>query len=119
VSQDGASAAFDAFRREFLACGSYDLITRDKVDKILAEMQIQNTALIDEKKRAGLGKLLPAGYLVVGQCAKAGQDYMVSVDIINVETGLLVKSEYATGAGADESALIGLARQVVSKLCKP
>ena len=37
----------------------------------------------------------------------------------NVETGRLVKSEYATGAGADESALIGLAKQVVLKLCKP
>lgn len=66
--------------------GSYTILERSMLDKVMSEAKFTNTDAIDESQATELGKLAGANKVVLSVISKAGKKNMLSVKMIDVET---------------------------------
>ena len=64
-----------------------DLVEREQLRKVLQEQELNLSGLVDPDQAAQLGRLLGAKILVTERAFVTGRHVMVTVKIINVETG--------------------------------
>ena len=77
------------------------LIERDKRNAILEEQTFGLSGFADESKAAELGKLLTAEYMVTGQLFDLLGNLIITLEVINVESGTVVLKTKAEGALVD------------------
>ena len=104
----------------------YQIITRDEIDKLLAEQRIQVSAITSSENIQRL-QLQNISYIVTGSVDAMGNDYAITVRVLNVSSGRFSHSDndfmgsgsrelfngintlmtkFVAGMGADESGAI-------------
>jgi TolB-like protein len=73
-----------------------ELIEREKRTQILEEMEFALSDLTDSDKQLELGKLLAAGYIVFGEIIDMDRDVLISLRMIDVQSGKIVWNEKMT-----------------------
>jgi curli biogenesis system outer membrane secretion channel CsgG len=109
-----SDAASEILTSELSRSGSFTIIEREKLDKILAEQELQMSDITDSSQAASIGKILNCEYMLTGAISNFGvktegksliigtqktQTILVEVDIkvIKVETAEVVYSAYGKG----------------------
>jgi TolB-like protein len=105
VSAGDAAVVSDLLRAEFVRTRAFIVIERQSVERILAEQVFQKTGCTTEECAIKVGRLLNARYVAVGSFGKLLSTYVVSVRVVEVETGAVAFSGVARGE--NEAELVG------------
>jgi len=70
-----------------------DLIEREKRAEILEEMEISLSDLAATEMQVEVGKMLAVGYIIFGEIVDMDREVLISLRMINVESGKVVWSE--------------------------
>lgn len=76
----------EALREEVFKLKQYILINREDLQKVLEEMALQQTGLIDEKEAVRTGKGLAASQVVTGRLGQLGKTFMIQAKRTDVES---------------------------------
>ncbi len=76
---------------------SIQLVEREKTQDLVDEMQMQHTALFDQRTAAQMGKLVGAQYVVTGAIMALDPRIRIDTRVIRVQTGEIVKTAHVTG----------------------
>ena len=76
----------EALRQELFKLGVFDLVNRENIVKVLEEMALQQTGLVDEKKAVKAGKGLEARQIVLGQYGALSKTSILQVKRVDVQT---------------------------------
>ena len=76
----------EALRQELFKLGVFDLVNRENIVKVLEEMALQQTGLVDEKEAVKAGKGLAARQIVLGQYGALSKTSILQVKRVEVET---------------------------------
>lgn len=87
-----AKAVSDIVRTEFVKIDNFKVIERSQIDKILDEMEFQLSDLADESQAVKIGELSSAKKIILGQVSALGDKVVITLRIVDVETG---ESEYS------------------------
>ncbi len=100
----------------FSQSGWFRLVTREDMEKIMTEHNIQLSDICDTTERAiELGKILSAQKMLIGAVSKLGGTYQVVVKLVDVETGEIESVGQADAKGAMD-VLFQLVRQASADL---
>lgn len=109
-----AGAVSDIIRSEMVKAGLFTVIERGQMDVILKEQGFQQTGCTDQACAVKLGKMLSARKILVGEINKIGQSFILTVRIVDVETGA---SKFAANEKAEsEDTLDKAAQSITQKL---
>jgi hypothetical protein len=114
VPRSDAVKVSELIRNELINSGSYILIERAQVDKILKEQGFQATGCTDVSCAVQMGKLLSARKILVGSIMKLGDNITITGRIVDVEKGINDFGEKVTVANRND--LIDGVEQFCSKL---
>ena len=78
----------------------YQLVERARLEDIIAELELNQTQKIDAATASRMGKLVGAGYVVVGGFFDMFGSIRIDARVIEVETGKIVQSVGAHDAAA-------------------
>lgn len=96
--------------------GWFRLVTREDMEKIMAEHNIQLSDICDTTERAiELGKILSAQKMLIGTVSKLGGTYQAVVKLVDVETGEIESVGQADAKGTMD-VLFQLVRQASADL---
>ncbi|MDR2096366.1 MAG: SUMF1/EgtB/PvdO family nonheme iron enzyme [Treponema sp.] len=96
---------------QMIATGKYQIITRDEIDKLLANQQIAVSSISSSENVKKL-QLQNISYIVTGSVDAAGDSYVVTVKMLDVGTGQFSHSADAFMAG-EPAAMYGGIRTLV------
>ena len=109
-----ASIITDIVRGTVVKSGKYTVLDRANMDSILKEQSFQQTGCTDAACAVKIGKLLSMKYMIVGTLSKLGSTYILSAELISVESGKIVKSEDGNSKTIDE--IINVAKDAANRL---
>ena len=92
VTEDEALTLSDRLRNELAQTNAFVLVERNQMDKILKEQGFELSGCTSDACAVEAGRLLNVQEICVGSVGKVGNLYTVSVRLINVETGQVVKT---------------------------
>jgi TolB-like protein len=95
------------------AVDAVQLVERDRLEEILAELKLGQSNKIDPASAAKVGKLLGARYLVLGGYFDLKNMLRVDARVVEVETGKVVQSVGATG---DADNFLALEQKLVTDI---
>lgn len=116
VDQDIGVALTDVVIEELVKLKKYTLIDRANRDKILGEVGFQMIGCVDESCTVEAGRILGVGKIAVGSITKIGDTYLVSLQLINVETAAVEIAERETCKKCELSDLINTVAKAARKL---
>ena len=102
VSASDAAVITDMIRSVIVKFGKFNVVEKANMDRILSEQAFQQTGCTSAECAVKLGKLLNAQGIVVGTFGKLLGRYLVSVRLVDVETGQAVVADEAKGDTVDE-----------------
>ena len=73
------------------------IVEREKLNQVLAELRLSRSSYIDAKNAQKLGRGLSARYLMTGGYALSGETLRIDARVFRVETGAVLASEHAEG----------------------
>lgn len=77
-----------SFEKEFVRSLYFEVVERDNLDKIIAEIEIRQKGLVQTKPNEDI--LKGADYLLVGELAEDGNSLIVSAKLVQASTGAVV-----------------------------
>lgn len=92
VSELQAKLVTDLFRGELVQSGKFIVIDRNNMDKILNEQSFQNSGCTDSSCAVEIGKILNMQQMVYGVLVKIGENYYLTVEVVDVESAAIVLS---------------------------
>jgi hypothetical protein len=90
-----------ALRSEMEALGRVQLVEREALDQVLKEMNLGSSELADSRAAVQIGKLLPAGLLLLGDILPVKNGEKLYLRLVDTETSRIVAS-FADEKKADE-----------------
>ncbi|MEW6556171.1 MAG: PorV/PorQ family protein [Elusimicrobiota bacterium] len=102
VSAADASIVAGFLRTEIVKLQVCNVIEKANMDKILAEAAFQQTGCTTSECAVQIGKLLNVKQMVVGDLSKLMDTYFITVNLVEVETGKILKSETVKAYSAEE-----------------
>ncbi|MBN1695898.1 MAG: hypothetical protein JW881_00170 [Spirochaetales bacterium] len=93
---------------------TYILVERAALDRALEEMELSASDIVDENTASKLGKVTGAGFILITSLIKTGEQYHLSMRVVNVETSTIENT--AIEKTSDFSAIDVLTRRAVEKL---
>ena len=81
--------------------GKYDLVERGQLDKLVAELKLENGLTDDDLARQKVGQAAKVRYLVVGSVTPIA-GITVQARLVDTKTGLIVQTAKITAANQDE-----------------
>ncbi|MFQ3590508.1 MAG: CsgG/HfaB family protein, partial [Chloracidobacterium sp.] len=107
-----------------LTGGRFDILSRDSLNSIIAEQKLANSDLADPNNAIQVGRLGSAQYIIVAKCVsidvkeegisvggfgqrKKKMTSKVNMQLINAETGSVIKSENYDASDATTSTQVG------------
>ncbi len=84
ITEDEAVLITDILRTELLKTGRITIIEREKINTLLKERQLSQIGVTESVE---LGKLLGVEKIIFGRIGKLGDSYVVTVRLIDVESG--------------------------------
>ena len=79
-------------RTELIETQKFTVVEREKVEEILKEQGFQLSGCTSNECAVQAGKLIGVKYMVVGSIGKIGGIFTINIRLINVETGVVVKT---------------------------
>ena len=76
----------EALRQELFKLGVFHLVNRENMVKVLEEMALRQTGLVDEKEAARAGRRLAAQQIVLGRFGISGKSSVLQAKRVDVET---------------------------------
>lgn len=76
----------EALREEVFKLKQFVLVNREDLQKVLEEMALQQTGLIDEKQAVKTGKGMAANQVVTGRLGQLGRTFVMQAKRVDVET---------------------------------
>jgi TolB-like protein len=95
------------------AVDAVQLVERDRLEEILAELRLGQSHKIDPASAAKVGKLLGARYLILGGYFDLKSMLRIDARVVEVETGKVVQSVGATG---DADSFLALEQKLVADI---
>lgn len=93
------------------------LVERERMEKVMAELQLGATDKVDPATAVKMGKLLNAQYLVLGGfLVDMREDIELTTRVVEVETGQIRSATKVRGKGQDVFDLIGKLTKALSPL---
>lgn len=86
VSESEARALSDRLRIEIFNAGEYEVMERDKMNRILDEMQFHLNDCTSDECAIEIGRLIGVSKIIAGSISKVGEYFTVSARLIDVET---------------------------------
>jgi len=109
----------EALRQELFKLGLFHMVNRENMVKVLEELALQQTGLVDEKEAARAGKGLAAQQIVLGRYGILGKNSVVQAKRVDVETqGTLGLGSLRCDVGREDELLAHmteLAREIARK----
>jgi TolB-like protein len=99
----------------FVNSNAFKIIEREQLEKVLKELQLTQTGIIDTAYAKQIGKMLGADAILTGTVIKFGNDLRVDARIIDVESGLILTAEKGMGK-ADLKSISTMADSIVQNL---
>jgi len=93
ISEFEVATLTDRLRNELVNTQKYRVLEREKMDEILEEMGLQQSGCTSNECLVEVGKLINVQQMVGGSIGKVGKTFTVSLRIIDVEKGEIVKTE--------------------------
>jgi len=87
----------DRLTANLLNTNIFKVLERKMIDKIIEEMKLQVSDLMDISKSIEVGKLIGAQYIIVGSISSFQNKLMLSVRILDVETGRILSISIEKG----------------------
>jgi curli biogenesis system outer membrane secretion channel CsgG len=114
VSAGNAAIIAELFRTEMVKGGTFDVVEKANMDKVLAEQAFQQTGCTSSECAVKLGKVLNVRYLVVGSFGKLMDSYILNIRVVDVGTAKVVYSD--SSQGKDVPAVQAAIRDMAAKL---
>jgi len=92
VSAADASIVADFLRTELVNTQMFNVMDRANMETILSEQKFQLSGCTTEECAVKMGKLLNVQQIVVGSLSKLLDTYYITVNLVDVETGKILKS---------------------------
>ncbi|MBT8356217.1 MAG: CsgG/HfaB family protein [Deltaproteobacteria bacterium] len=83
----------EMFTTEVVNNNSFKIVEREQLNKILGELKIGQSGVLDTTDAQKLGKILGARAIITGSVMKMGDSLRIDSRIIEVETGIIVSAE--------------------------
>jgi len=99
----------------FVNSEAFRMIEREQLEKVLKELQLTQTGIIDTAYAKQVGKMVGADAILTGTVIKFGDDLRVDARIIDVESGIILTAEKAMGK-ADLKSISSMADSMVQNL---
>jgi len=93
ISPAEARFISDFFRADLVRSPLLSLVDRNNMEKIFAEQGLQQTGCTTTECAVQLGKVLNVRYIVTGSCGKLLNKYVITMNVINVETAQIIYSD--------------------------
>ncbi len=87
ITEAETKALSDRLRIEIFNAGVYEVMEREKMNRILDEMQFQISDCTSDECAVEIGRLIGVNKMIAGSISKVGEFYTVSIRLIDVETG--------------------------------
>jgi TolB-like protein len=81
----------------FVKSDAFKIIEREQLRKLLEELQLNQSGIIDTTNAKQIGKMVGADAIVIGNIIKIGNDMRLDARIIDVETGIILTGEKSEG----------------------
>jgi len=121
VSASDAAVIADMVRNELVKQGSFAIVEKANMDKILAEQAFQQSGCTTQECAVKLGRILNVKYLVVGSFGKLLNQYVLSFRVIETETAMIVYSGDEKGLSTQRdvaNAVTALTKRLVKALAR-
>jgi TolB-like protein len=99
----------------FVNSEAFKIIEREQLEKVLKELQLTQTGIIDTAYAKQIGKMVGADAILTGTVIKFGKDLRVDARIIDVESGIILTAEKGMGK-ADLKSISTMADSIVQNL---
>jgi len=116
VNKENCAALTDIIIEELVRMKKYKVIDRANRDKILSEVGFQMTGCTDSSCTVEAGRILGVGKIVVGTITKIGETYLISLQLVNVETAEVEIATRETCQKCELDNLINTAANAARKL---
>ncbi|MDH5753362.1 MAG: penicillin-binding protein activator LpoB, partial [Deltaproteobacteria bacterium] len=93
ISNAQSVAVTDQLRSELVNIGKFVVLDRAQTDKVMEELAFQQGGMTDAGAVAKVGKLLNVQLIVTGRITSLGGAFQLNVQMINVETAEIERSE--------------------------
>jgi len=117
VSKADADVLLDYLSSHLVESGAYTIIDRSQRETVLKEIEFSQSDCTDEACQLRIGKLLSANRIVIGSVGKLDQIYLLTLKMIEVETGRLLKA--VSGQYKSMGEMIGDGENLVRSLVGP
>ncbi|PIQ29064.1 hypothetical protein COW36_18285 [bacterium (Candidatus Blackallbacteria) CG17_big_fil_post_rev_8_21_14_2_50_48_46] len=95
ISGADASILTDRIRSLIVQSGQYQVLERENMDRILREQGFQSTQNCESTDCSlEIGKMLAVRHLITGSASRLGNLYSLSLRIIDVQKGAILREEY-------------------------
>lgn len=81
----------------FVKSEAFKIIEREQLRKLLEELQLTQSGIIDTTNAKQIGKMVGADAIVIGNIIKIGNDMRLDARIIDVESGIILTAEKSEG----------------------
>ncbi|NVN91265.1 MAG: hypothetical protein HXX11_11780 [Desulfuromonadales bacterium] len=96
--------------------GDYTLVERTRLVRVLEELRIGSSSLVDEQTRLRVGKLAGARFMVFGGYMVIGGKMRLDLRLVEVETGKVRKAVQKTAVSNDMSGWMDAAEKAAAEL---
>ena len=87
VDKDISRPLSDSVRHEIVKSGKFKVMDRANMDRILKEQAFQMTGGVLKDRAVEAGQFLGVGNIVIGSIGIVGRTYMISLSLVNIESG--------------------------------
>jgi serine/threonine protein kinase len=87
----------DVLTRAFRLSGKFRIVERPEIEKILSELRLSATKVVDPAAAERIGQLVGAQYLMFGSSKVSGSRIWVDARVVRTETGDIVTSDFIQG----------------------
>lgn len=92
ISESGRLILSDLVRREISIAPGFSLVDRGDIELLLEEQELRLSEAFDASDPVRIGALTGAGSYIVGRIGLLGTLYIISLRMINVETGQVTRT---------------------------
>lgn len=117
VPTSEAAIVSDIFRNELVATEVVEVLDRNNMENILKEQAFQQSGCTDSSCAVQIGKMLNMEAMIYGLLMKAGNNYYISIEMIDVESSQILKSarEQFTSMNQVDKVIIALVEQLTGQ----
>lgn len=87
VSREEVQILSEHYRNLVFEAGSYEVVARDRTDRILGELRLQRSGVVDEATAVEAGRLLGVRKIFFGSLGRLGQTYSIHLQLVDVKSG--------------------------------